>query len=117
MTWPVTPTTSKRQARTRTWRPCMVRVTIWSALGSVVSGDQGTSDSVCWPTSEVLAEVAAAMDERDGDHGGGGVGGGAEGVAGEHAQATGVGGQGWGESDLHGEVGDGAGGKIRRETG
>ena len=61
---------------------------------------------------ELLAEVAAAMDERDGDHGGGGVGGGAEGVAGEHAEATGVGGQGRGEGDLHGEVGDGAVGEI-----
>ena len=49
MTWPVTPTTSKRQARTRTSRPCMVMVMISLALGSVVSGDQGTSDSVCWP--------------------------------------------------------------------
>ncbi len=113
MTWPVTPTTSKRQARTRSCRPCMVRAMIWLALGSVVSGDQGTSDSVCWPTSSrVLAEVAAAMDERDGDHGGGGVGCGAKGVAGEHAETTGVGGQRRRERDLHGEVCDGSVGKV-----
>ncbi len=37
---------------------------------------------------ELLAEVAAAMDERDRNHGGRGVGGRAEGVAGQHSEAT-----------------------------
>ena len=55
---------------------------------------------------EVLAEVSAAMHQGDGDHGRGGVRGGAQGVAGEHAQAAGVGGQRRGERDFHGEVGD-----------
>ena len=63
-------------------------------------------------SDELLAEVAAAMDERDGDHGSGGVGCGAEGVAGEHAETAGVGGQSRGEGDLHGEVRDGAVGEI-----
>ncbi len=61
---------------------------------------------------EMLAEVSAAMDEGDGDHGGGGVGGGAQGIAGEHAQAAGVGGQRGRERDLHGEIGDAAGGEV-----
>ena len=61
---------------------------------------------------EVLLEVAAAMGERDGDHGGAGIGRGTEGIAGQHAEAAGVGGQGRGEGDLHGEVGDGAFGEI-----
>src|ERR1700760_936096 len=52
------------------------------------------------------------MDERDGDHGGCCVGCGAKGVAGEHAEATGGGGKSWRESNLHGEVSDGAGGEI-----
>ena len=70
----------------------MAMVTISLALGRMVSGDQGTSDSVCWPTAvEVLAEVSAAMDQGDGDHGRGGVGCGAQGVAGQHAQAARVG--------------------------
>ncbi len=83
------------------------------ALGSVVSGDQGTSDSVCWPdVVEMLAEVAAAVDEGDGDHGGGGVGGRTQGVAGEHAETTGVGGEGRGQGDLHGEVRNAAMGEV-----
>ncbi len=62
---------------------------------------------------EVLLEVAAAMHERDGDQGNAGIGGGAEGVAGQHAEAAGVGGQGLGEGDLHGEVGDLARGDVK----
>ncbi len=42
--------TSKRQARTMMERPARVMVTIWPAEGRVVSGDQTTSVSVCWPT-------------------------------------------------------------------
>ena len=92
----------------------MVMVTTALAVGRVVSGDQGTSDSVCWPIgSRCLTEVSAAMGERDGDHGRAGVGGGAKGVSGEHAETTRVGGKGWRESDLHGEVCDGASGKVR----
>ena len=37
---------------------------------------------------EVLFEVAAAMDERDGDEGDAGVGGGTEGIASQHAEAA-----------------------------
>src|SRR5258708_11958832 len=62
---------------------------------------------------EVLTEVAAAVRERDSNHGGGSVGRGAEGVAGEHAQSAGVGGEGRGEGDLHGEVSDGAGSEVQ----
>ena len=40
---------------------------------------------------EMLAEVATAMGQGDGDYGGGGVGSGTEGIASEHPQATGVG--------------------------
>ncbi len=70
---------------------------IWLALGSVVSGGPGNlSFGLLTDIGELLTEVAAAMDERDCDHGGGGVSGGAEGIAGEHAQATGVSRQGWG---------------------
>ena len=61
---------------------------------------------------EVLLEVAAAVHQRDGDDGSAGIGGGAEGVAGQHAEAAGVGGQGLGEGDLHGEVRDLAGGDV-----
>ncbi len=55
---------------------------------------------------EVLLEVAATVDERDGDEGNAGIGGGAEGIAGQHAEAARVGGQGLRECDLHGEVRD-----------
>ena len=51
MTWPATPTTSNRHAQIEILRPCMEMVTTCCALGRVVSGDQGTSDSVCWPTA------------------------------------------------------------------
>ncbi len=61
---------------------------------------------------EALAEVAATMDERDCDHGTAGVGRGAESVASQHAQTTGVGGKGRRESYLHGKVGDSARGEI-----
>ncbi len=37
---------------------------------------------------EVLAEVSAAVDEGDGDHGSGHVGSGAEGISGEDAEAA-----------------------------
>ena len=66
---------------------------------------------------EVLLEVAAAMHERDGDEGNAGIGGGAEGIAGQHAEAARVGGQGLGEGDLHGEVGDLARGDVEGARG
>ena len=52
MMWPATPTTSKRHAQTLMLRPCMLMVTQFPAKGSVVSGDHGTSASVCWPAAE-----------------------------------------------------------------
>jgi hypothetical protein len=62
---------------------------------------------------ELLAKVAAAMDQRDRDHRTAGVGGGAQSVASEHAEATGVRRKRRGEGYLHGEVGDGASAEIR----
>jgi len=61
---------------------------------------------------EALAEVAATVHERDGDHGTAGIGRGAEGIACQHAEATRVGGQGRVKGDFHGKVGDGARGEI-----
>ena len=43
---------------------------------------------------EMLAEVSAAVSERDSEHGGAGVGSGAKCISCEHAQTTGVGGKG-----------------------
>ena len=109
MTWPATPMTSNRHAHTETWRPCMATVTICCALGSMVSGDPGhVGLGLLAGGVEVLAEVSAAMHQRDGDHGRGGVRRRAQGVAGQHAQATGVGGKRRRQRDLHGEVCDAA---------
>ena len=58
---------------------------------------------------EVLAEVAFPMGEGNGDQREAHVGGGAEGVAGEHAQAARVGVHLGLDGDLHGEVGDDGG--------
>ena len=66
---------------------------------------------------KVLAEVAAAMGERDGDHGGAGVGGGAQGVAGEHAETARVGGEFGRKGDFHRKVGDGPGGEVEGSGG
>ena len=57
---------------------------------------------------ELLAEVTAAMNERDGNHRGGGICRGTKRVAGQHAETTGVGGQRRGECNLHGKVSDAA---------
>ena len=68
-------------------------VTTWPAEGSSDLGRPGDVGlGLLALRVEVLAEVAATMDERDSDHGSGGVGCGAERVAGEHAEAAGVGG-------------------------
>ena len=54
----------------------------------------------------MLLEVSLAMQERESDQGDAEVGGGAQGVSGQHAQAARVGGHGRVNGDLHGEVGD-----------
>ena len=59
-----------------------------------IGGPGNVGFSLLAYVGEFLTEIPAAMDERDRDHGGGGVGCGAKGVAGEHAEATGVGGNG-----------------------
>jgi hypothetical protein len=61
---------------------------------------------------EVLLKVAATVREGYRNERCAGVGCGAQGVAGQHAEAAGVGGQRLGEGDLHGEVGDLAGGEV-----
>jgi hypothetical protein len=55
---------------------------------------------------EVLLEVALPVQQRDRDDGDRQVGGGAEGISGEHAESATIGGDGLLEADLHGEVGD-----------
>ena len=113
MTWPVTPLDVEAPGADR-------EVT---AIHEDVDGLVGAGEDRLWRPGdvglgllavgvEVLAEVAAAMGEGDGDHGCGGIGGGAQGIAGKDAQAAGVGGHGGREGDLHGEVGDGAFGEI-----
>jgi hypothetical protein len=54
----------------------------------------------------MLAEVALAMQQREGYQRCAEVGGGAEGVAGEYTQAARVGGHAGVDGDLHGKVGD-----------
>ena len=61
---------------------------------------------------EDLAEVAAAVRQRDSNHGAAGVRRGTKCVAGQHAQATGVGGKGGRKGNLHGKIGDAARGEI-----
>ncbi len=61
---------------------------------------------------QVLLEIAVAMHQRNGHHGGAGVGRRTQGVAGEHAETAGVGGEILAEGDLHGEVRDLAVGKV-----
>jgi hypothetical protein len=55
---------------------------------------------------EVLAKVALAVQQGHGDHRQAHVGGAAQGVAREHAEAAGVGGDLARKRDLHREVGD-----------
>ena len=55
---------------------------------------------------EILAEISLAVDQRDGHQGRAQIGGGAERVAGQHAQAATVGRHVGIERDLHREVGD-----------
>ncbi len=55
---------------------------------------------------QALAEVALAVQQGDRHHGHAEVGGGAQGVACEHAEASAVGRHGRLEAGLHGEVGD-----------
>jgi hypothetical protein len=61
---------------------------------------------------EELAEVAAAMNERDSDHWAAGIGRRAESIACEHAETTGIGGKGWRKGDLHGKVRNGSAGEV-----
>ena len=64
-----------------------------------------------------LREVAVPVHERDGDHGQLEVGRGAKGVARENAESAAVGGDRLLEADLHGEIGDAAGGEIGTSSG
>ncbi len=61
---------------------------------------------------KMLLKVAAAMHERDSDHGGAGIGSRTEGVARKHTETAGVGRQVFGKGDFHGKVGDASGGEI-----
>ena len=113
MTWPVQPTTSNRQARIEISRPCIWMVMVVPAEGRTGLGrpdDVGLG--LLAGGVEVLLEVAVAMHQRDGHHGGAGVGCRTERIAGEHAEAAGVGREVLAEGDFHGEVRDLAVGKV-----
>jgi hypothetical protein len=60
----------------------------------------------------MLRKEPSAIEKRGGNHGKAKVGSGADGVSGEHAQATAVAGHGVLEGNLHREVGDKAFNRI-----
>ena len=71
------------------------------------SGDQTEGLSVWFPlASRCWSEVALAVQERHAHHGHAQIGGGTQGIPGQHAQATAVGGHGRVKANLHGEIGD-----------
>src|SRR5438270_6206065 len=55
---------------------------------------------------KALMKVASAVKKRDGHHGYLKVGGGADGISGQHAETTAIGGNAGFEGDFHGEIGD-----------
>ena len=54
----------------------------------------------------MLLEISLAVNESEGHKGNAQVGGGPQGVTSQYAEATGIGGHGGVDGDLHGEVGD-----------
>ena len=97
---------SARRARSQ----CGLRLRTVTRAGSSVqksAGFQGCTSSLCTPVAvEMLLEVSLAVQQREGDQGNAQVGGGAQRVAGQHAQAARVGGHGRIDGNFHREVCD-----------